>query len=312
MAGSINMPGALALGDLPTTTSVRFGRGGALSINNSGTAAAGQVAVAGTLRATDLNAGTSPMTCAAVIVSSSVTVGSGGQVHGSTTTPSIRFGSTNSISVGIYRPGTNIVGLAGPGSALFVGSTVSTATSPFTTNGNPFTCGALTCSSLSCTSIASAGDITQPRYSLRLFKNANQSTTNGAATAVVWNAAETSGGGSTNWAFTPGSTLLTCPKNGRYLITYQLMYAGGAASNRDTWVEINPPGGVPGSVRRHAELSSNSPGVSDSWVCGTYFTYQLSAGDTLMVVATQNSGGSLNLGFSGNQVSEFGAVRLDE
>ncbi|HVE12766.1 MAG TPA: hypothetical protein VNI01_05180 [Elusimicrobiota bacterium] len=305
------MPGALALGDLKATTSVRLGRGGALAIDNSGTGSVAQITVAGTLNVAGLSAGTGPMTCGA-LSTSSASVGSGGQVRcdvGSAPAPALCFGVDR--TTGLYRSAAAAVSFASGGTeSLRVGSTVS-ALVPLTTNSNTFACDALTCGALSCASIASAGDITQTRYSLRLFKNASLPVANSTISPVTWDAVETSGGGAVNWPFTPGSVFITCPAAGRYLVAYQIMFATGAATIRDTWVEINSPGGTLGLVRRYAERSLGSTGT-DPYMCGGCFTYQFSAGDTIGVAVFQGTGGTLNMGSSGNQTCEFGAVRLSE
>jgi hypothetical protein len=76
MSGSVNMPGALALGDLASTTSVRVGRGGALVVDNSGTSAVGSVAVAGPLVSTSsLDIGANPLTCGALTCASVASTG---------------------------------------------------------------------------------------------------------------------------------------------------------------------------------------------------------------------------------------------
>jgi hypothetical protein len=355
MAGRVNMPGALALGDLATTTAVSLGRSAALVVDNSGTGAAGQVSVTGALSLPGgLDAGSNPVTCGA-LSAGSIAVDGGGRIRcdaGSASAPALSFGADS--TTGLYSSGATTLSFASNGSeSMRVGATAVSSFVPLSTNGNTFlcdtvtcgslscasisaagtfsggamTCGALssgavaaagivgcaavTCGALSCASAASTGAIAQPRYSIRVYKNANQLTASGTITSVVWDAVETGGGGATNWTFTPGATLFTCPKAGRYLIIYQLVYAVSGVSVRDVWVEINPPGGVPGSVRRRAEVSLGASG-SDPWVCSDSFTYQLGVGDTILVVAFQGSGGNLNLGFVGNQVSECSITRLNE
>jgi hypothetical protein len=181
---------------------------------------------------------------------------------------------------------------------------------PITASGAISCAGALTCGLLSCASIASTGDITQPRYSLRVYRSASQNVGNSASTAIVWDTVETSGGGATNWTFTPGSSLITCPKDGKYLILYQVGFNNSAVGVRNTWVEINPPGGVPGSVRKHAELLI-PPAASTVWVGSNGFVCQLGAGDTILVVAFQSSGGTLSV-TANTTFCEFSITRLCE
>jgi hypothetical protein len=310
MAGSVNMPGALAFGDLPTTASVSLGRGGALVIDNSGTGATGAVSVTGPLSVGGFSVGTGLITCGAL--TSSVTVGSGGVFHadaGSTSAPAFYMGTDT--TTGIYRSGTSVNFVALGVDVLHVGGGLVSVLAPLTTSGGTFVCGAATCGAVSCTSAASTGAATQPQYALRVCKTANQAIATATTTAVAWDAIETSGGGSVNWAFTPGGSLFTCPKAGMYFITYRLMFATNTTGIRDTWVEVNPPGGVPGSVRRHAEASlTASPTLS--WVFGGNFIYRLALNDTLLVASRQTSGGSLNVGLSGNEESELSFTRLSE
>jgi hypothetical protein len=164
---------------------------------------------------------------------------------------------------------------------------------------------------VSCASAVSAGDATQPQFALRVYKTANQSAASATATAVVWDAVETAGGGDVGWTFTPGTSLITCPQAGRYYVTYQQVFATSGTGVRNTWLEVNPPGGTPGSVRRHAEAALLAS-ASFPWVGGGSFTYQFSAGDTLLAVGYQTSGGALNVGLSGNEVSELSITRLSE
>ncbi|HVE12767.1 MAG TPA: hypothetical protein VNI01_05185 [Elusimicrobiota bacterium] len=311
MAGSVNMPGALALGDLSSTTSVSLGVGGALVVDNTGTGAAGQVSVVGPLSAAGLSVGTGAVTCGA-LSAGSLTVGSGGTLQcdvGSASAPAVCFGTSS--STGAYRSGASVSFASGGSEVLRVGPSSVRVLAPLSTSGNTFICGAATCSGASCASAASTGAATQPQYALRVLKNANQAVSTATTTAVTWDAAETSGGGSVNWAFTPGASLFTCPKAGMYFVTYQLMYATNSTGIRDTWVEVNPPGGTPGSVRRHAEATLLAA-TTLAWVYGGSFIYQLALGDTLLVATRQTSGGNLNAGFSGNEVSEFSATRLSE
>ncbi|HVE12765.1 MAG TPA: hypothetical protein VNI01_05175 [Elusimicrobiota bacterium] len=310
MAGSVNMPGVLAIGDLPTTTSVRLGRGGALVVDNTGTGAAGQVSIAGALSAASLDFGSSPVTCS-TLSAGSVAIGSGGVVDcdvGSASAPALYFGPAP--STGLYRAAA-VTGVASGGVELLrAGSTVSVF-APLDATGSAFSCGAMTCGALSCASLASAGAVTQPRYSLRVTKNGNQTVTSGAVTALIWDVAEVVGGGATNWPFTPGSTLLTCPKDGKYLFALDVAIFFNDLMGV-AWVEINPPGGVPGSSRRYGEASLISSSGGSNWVSGGSFTYQLSANDTILAAVFQTSGSVRNVGISGHAQTAFSITRLSE
>jgi len=351
MSGSVNMPGVLAIGDLKTTTSVRIGRGAPIIVDNSGTAAVGQVTVVGSLSPTSLDAGTSPVTCGA-LSAGSITVGGGVISVVGGLSPAISLGGSSGFdrsgnTLRFYYPNfTNVtvgssavllpISLRMNGNSLTCGGmtcstltagsitaagaincganalTCGALTSGSITSSGSFSCGAsaLTCGALSCTSVASAGGITQPQYSLRTTKTTNQVVGTDAVTAVVWDAVETTNGGASNWPFTSGS-LYTCPASGRYCIT-NLVVVLLATGTCGTWVEINPPGGVPGSARRYAEASLTATGGGTSWICGGSVTYQLSAGDTVLAAVLQTSGSNLNVGLSGTQQSEFSIVRLSE
>jgi hypothetical protein len=93
---------------------------------------------------------------------------------------------------------------------------------------------------------------------------------------------------------------------------FQLVIEANATGARFVWIEVNPSGGVPGSGRRYAEFVQPMPTASFLFASGGGFTYQLAAGDTLLAVAFQTSGSSLNVGLSGNQVSELSITRLSE
>jgi hypothetical protein len=355
MAGSVNMPGILALGDLATTTTVSIGRGGALVVDNSGTGTAGQVTVAGSLSTGGLSAGSNPMTCGA-LSASSVAIASGGRIScdvGSATAPALCFGADS--ATGLYLASAGTIGVASAGvEFLRVGDTVSvyaplsavgrSLTSGALTCGalssssvaasgtvscgavtcgalssgaiataGALTCGAsaLTCGALSCASIASAGDVTQPRYAIRVTKNSGQSIATDTVTAVIWNITETTGGGATNWPFTANSTILTCPKSGKYCLALNIAIINVSGTCM-AWVEINPPGDVPGSSRRYAEASAPANGGGANWVYGGSFTYQLSAGDKVLAAVIQSSGSNRNVGLSGFAQSEFSITRLSE
>jgi len=221
------MPGALALGDLNSTTSVRIGLGGAIVVDNSGTSATGSVSIAGPLSLASLNAGTNP----------------------------------------------------------------------------------LTCGTLSCASVASTGNVTQPRYSIRVFRNFGLSIAAATSTVLTWDTIETAGGGATNWPFTPPSGILSVPVAGRYLVTYVGSFAANATGYRDFWAEVNS-GGAVGATRRYGETTMPAVSGAVTGASGS-FTYQFAAGDQLVFGVFQNSGGSLGLS-TGNQGNSMTITRLSE
>jgi len=161
---------------------------------------------------------------------------------------------------------------------------------------------------LTCASISSAGDVAQPRYSLRVFKNALQSISAGVATAVVWDAVET--GGAVNWPFAAPASLFTCPVAGMYSMAFSAAITVSSGVLTDWWIEVNPPGGSPGSTRQLG--TSHIISTGNSGVCGpAVYARQLAAGDTVVaVVKTANGASSLNL--VGNLTSTMSIVRLSE
>jgi hypothetical protein len=227
MAGSVNMPGALAIGDLPSTSSVRLGRGGALVVDNSGTGAAGSVSIAGSYSLVNFDFGTSPVSCGAV----------------------------------------------------------------------------------SCTSVVSAGDVTQPQRSLRLYKTAAQSIGHATATVVLWDTIETAGGGATNWTFVPPTGTIVVPTAGRYFVTFDIAYAAGGGPYHDTWAIVNNGGVlIPGRRWGETVVAPVSGAVSST---SGQFTYQFAANDQLIIGAYQTSGGNLNLlGLAAGQASSISLTWL--
>jgi hypothetical protein len=317
MAGSVNMPGALALGDLKSTTSVRLGLGGALVIDNSGTGPVGSVALAGPLVSTSsLDIGSNSLTCGAIscgaLSSSSATVRSGGVLRADTglaSAPAICFGTDS--ATGVYRAAAATTGFASAGTeSMRVGGTVSIFV-PLTTNSNTLACGAMTSGAISCASVASAGDVTQPRYSLRLFRTATQALSTSTITAVAWDTIETAGGGATNWSFTPTASLITIPVAGRYLVTFTTSFEYiNTTGARITWCEINQSS--PGSSRRYGLVSMAPASVAVAAATGS-FTYQFAAGNTILIAAFQASGGNLNvMGSAANEPSALSITRLSE
>jgi hypothetical protein len=311
MAGSVNMPGVLSFGDLSSTTSVSFGRGGALAVDNSGTGTAGSVSIAGAYSLGSFNFGSAQMTCGSLSTSSITSSFSMRCDFGSASAPAFCFGTGTDSTTGFYVVGTSSTVVVSAGVELLRTGPGVIVSAPLDATGNTMSCGAMTCGALGCASVASTGDVTQPRYALRVTKTSNQSVASSATTAVVWDAEDSSGGGATNWPFTPGSTLLTCPQAGKYCFALSVAVLSGSNTCL-AWVEINPPGGVPGSSRRYGEAALVASGGGTNWVSGGGFTYQLSAGDTIVAAVFHTTGIACNVGVSGNTQSEFSITRLSE
>jgi hypothetical protein len=320
MAGSVNMPGALALGDLKSTTSVSLGLGGALVIDNSGTGPVGSVALAGPLVSTSsLDIGSNSLTCGAIscgaLSSSSATVRSGGVLRadtGGAAAPALCFGTDS--ATGVYRAAAATTGFASAGTeSMRVGGTVSIFV-PLTTNSNTLACGAMTSGAISCASVASTGDVTQPRYSARLYRNATQSISNNTVTAVALDTIETSGsgGGTSNWtSITLPATLFTIPKAGTYAVFAEVSFVQNAAGGyRSSWFEVNN-GGTPGTQRRWGETLA-PPCASASTNNVSCFEYVFALNDTVQLCCAQDSGGSININGSANRYSYIQIVRLSE
>jgi hypothetical protein len=275
MAG-VNVPGALILGDLASTATVAVGRGGAITIDNTGSP--GSVGLLGPVTfATTPSLGTGPLTCGAVtcgaITSSGpLNLGSGSVACGAIT-------SSGPLNLG---SGSVACGAITSSGALGLGT-------------NPVVCGAITSSGalglgtnpVVCGAVTASGDVTWPRNNIAVSFASTASTqavTSGANTTISWTT-KTAGTGIT---FSSPTTAFTIPVAGWYNLTCGLSFASNATGIRSLWFLVN-------GATQLAMVSTG--GVSGDFTRqGIGLQYQFAAGDTLSVLVFQSSGGSLNVG----------------
>ena len=224
--------------------------------------------------------------------------------NGSAASPAVSFnGSTSS---GLYYDGSlsKVSTSVGGGDILTVGTSSVTSTVPFSSGTNAMTCGALSCSSVS-----STGQVTQPRYWVRLYRSATQALSNNTSTFVIWDAIETTFGGTSNWSVSVPLSAVAVPVNGLYQISYEIIFQNNSTAYRLGWIEINSVS--PGTTRRYGEHQGPAASISQTAFVGSE-TLQLSAGDTVSIAANQASGGNLNLLGGTNQYCTLRIVRLSE
>lgn len=243
---------------------------------------------------TTINCGTNPMTVGAITSSGTMsagnstlgtfTIGTGSAIRGpsgASGTPTYAWTSSNNSGWYLDTGTSPALSRSGTTEARFNGTTA-----------------------------AFTRDVTYPRYSLRLYLDADFSLPQ-AFTDIKWDAVETSG--NVNFTYTAPNATITIPVTGKYYVSYNLVFTGNTSGIRSGCVKIN------GGGRRFGETNIDGllSGVSNTTANSFYWSF--TAGDTLTVQGFQNVTGGGNLpviGLTGSgggvQASTFQIYRVSE
>jgi hypothetical protein len=138
------------------------------------------------------------------------------------------------------------------------------------------------------------------RAAARVTHNAAQSITNNVATVLAFNTErydQENNASSTIHDNVTNNSRLTCRTAGIYEIKGNVEWAGNTAGSRSLVIRLN--GGT------NIGVAAVTPVVSAAYQQIVSTAYQLAVNDYVELLATQNSGGALNVNATGNYSPEF-------
>lgn len=137
----------------------------------------------------------------------------------------------------------------------------------------------------------------------RVYNNANVSiTTSGVSQNVTFNSERFDTDAFHDTGSNTDRLVVPTGKGGKYLITGHLQYAANATGIRSIGINLN-------GTTNLAQHNQNA-NASGTTIMSVSTVYELSAGDYVVLVAFQSSGGALNVELSANRSPEFTISKL--